>query len=178
MRFPSHVLPFKCRPPIDLIPRRQQGAQLPFHIPKGQRIPRTSARRLGIIVSRTLSGLSRILIDIYLARTLLALLYAGAKPPGGARGRRGEQHGIGSIPWGLLRPQDRLQAPHLLWACVLYWAGRDPWSRRSKTTLLHLAQPSAPTSKRALNLETSFPIRSFFAAKPEVVSFKLSDLGL
>lgn len=64
MRFPNHVLPFKSRPPIDLIPRRQQGAQLPFSIPQGQRIPRTSARRLRIISRRTLNRLFPVLIAI------------------------------------------------------------------------------------------------------------------
>lgn len=55
-RFPNHVFPLKSRPPTDLVPRQQQGAKLPSSIPKGQRIPRTSARRVRIISASGISN--------------------------------------------------------------------------------------------------------------------------
>ena len=55
-RFPNHVFPLKSRPPTDLIPRQQQEAKLPSSIPKGQRIPRTSARRVRIISTSGISN--------------------------------------------------------------------------------------------------------------------------
>ena len=64
-RFPNHMFPLKSRPPTDLIPRQQQGAKLPSSIPKGQRIPRTSARRVAIIsASGIVNGLSHLCLGI------------------------------------------------------------------------------------------------------------------
>lgn len=49
MRFPNHVLSFKSRPPTDLFPQTAAGGKAASSVPKGQRIPRTSADRTGII---------------------------------------------------------------------------------------------------------------------------------